>query len=60
MRRNTKVIIKSADRVIEIKFKKLPEIGEELIVPYNNQNHLIRITEIKKGLSIEIYAEEID
>ncbi len=59
MGKDVRIIIKSADKVVGVKFRKIPEIGDEIILAYNGKNNLIRIAEIKEGNPTQIYAEEI-
>ena len=59
MGKDVRIIIKSADKVVGVKFRKIPEIGDEIILAYNGKNNLIRIAEIREGNPTQIYAEEI-
>lgn len=59
-KKTCQVIIKSANRVVLIKFIKLPMLGEDLIVPYKGENHLVKVVEIIENKLTQIFAEEID
>lgn len=54
-----RIIIKSIDKVIGLTYRKLPEVGDEVIIAFNGKNNLIKITEIKSGNIVDIFAEEI-
>ena len=55
------IVIKTQTGFVTTKYKspeKL-EVGEELLVFYGGENHLIRVTTISKGQKHNVEAEEI-
>jgi hypothetical protein len=46
-------------KVLKYKAHEFPEIGEEIVVKFNAEDHLIKVTEIIKGFPSTLMAYEI-
>jgi len=56
-----KVLIQRRDgrKVVKYKAYEFPEIGEEISIRFNSEDHLIKVTELIKGFPSILCAYEI-
>jgi len=56
-----KILIQRRDgrKVVKYKAYEFPEIGEEISIRFNSEEHLIKVTEIIKGFPSTLMAYEI-
>jgi|GEM_PF-6846302 len=56
-----KILIQRRDGKKTVKYKapEFPEIGEEITIRYNAEDHLVKVTDLVKGFPSTLYAYEI-